>query len=57
MPTYYDDSPMLASRGNFSGLKEQVNNSSYKLSWEGFRDARISLTFDPKKVMVTYDFN
>lgn len=57
MPTSYDDSPMLASRGNFSGLKERVNNSSYKLSWEGFRDARISLTFDPKKVMVTYDFN
>jgi len=56
LPTYYDNSPNLAIKGSFLDLLDTVKNSSYTLSWDDFRDGRISLTFDPEKVMVTYDF-
>ena len=56
LPTYYDNSPNLAIKGSYFDLEKTVKDSSYKLSWEDFRDGRISLTFDPEKVMVTYDF-
>jgi hypothetical protein len=56
IPTYYDNSPNLAIKGSYFDLEKTVKDSSYKLSWEDFRDGRISLTFDPEKVMVTYDF-
>lgn len=56
LPTYYDNSPNLAIKGSYFDLEKTVKDSSYKLSWENFHDGRISLTFDPEKVMVTYDF-
>jgi len=56
LPTYYDNSPDLAIKRSYLDLLDTVKDSSYRLSWEDFRDGRISLTFDPEKVMVTYDF-
>lgn len=56
LPTYYDNSPSLAVKSSYFDLENAVKDSLYKLSWEDFRDGRISLTFDPEKVMVTYDF-